>query len=206
MISICCTAESNVQRPWRMMSMQAPMEGVRVVKGAAVEASPSCTIGVSSISSMFSAHFAAPAAKAFPCFFCTASCSFLISFLARSTTAFMAAIWPQTPTSSPRVFRAWISSSTHCCCFETKSFLFRASSSFAFFEITICCCMASFLCSAIASSASAIASAFWPAEPALAPPKPLRSAMPTSLSFKAPTSFPPSPHISEWIFSLRLTA
>ena len=70
--SICCTAERRVHLPCRMMSTTwvrglcgllsqgippshrhdtELMDGVRVVKGAAVEASPSCTMGVSSMES-----------------------------------------------------------------------------------------------------------------------------------------------------------
>mmetsp|Transcript_33364 Transcript_33364/g.77494 ORF Transcript_33364/g.77494 Transcript_33364/m.77494 type:complete len:276 (-) Transcript_33364:632-1459(-) len=197
MICICCTADSNVHRPWRMMSTHALIDGVRVVNGAAVDASPSCTMGVSSMLSISPAHFAAPAAKALPCFFCMTSCSFLISPLSLPITAFIAPIWPQKPVSSPRCLRACISSSTHWVCLDIKSRLFLASSSFAFLDKACARCVASFRCSASASSASAIASWSFPSEPTLALPKPLRRARPTSASFKAPTSLPPSPHIRQ---------
>mmetsp|Transcript_36073 Transcript_36073/g.100109 ORF Transcript_36073/g.100109 Transcript_36073/m.100109 type:complete len:220 (-) Transcript_36073:2823-3482(-) len=189
-----------------MMSTHALIDGVRVVKGAAVDASPSCTMGVSSILSISPAHFAAPAAKALPCFFCIMSCSFLISFFNRPITAFIAPIWPQKPVSSPRCLRACISSSTHWVCLDIKSRLFRASSSFAFLDMACARCIASLRCSPSASSASAIASWSASVEPTLALPKPLRSANPTSASFKAPTSLPPSPHIKQKAFSLALTA
>mmetsp|Transcript_92877 Transcript_92877/g.267191 ORF Transcript_92877/g.267191 Transcript_92877/m.267191 type:complete len:279 (-) Transcript_92877:325-1161(-) len=199
MISICCTAERSVQRPCRMMSTQALMEGVRVVKGAAVEASPSCTMGISSMPSRPPTSLAAPAAKALPCFFCTCACSFAISFLRRTTTAFMADIWPMMPVSSPRWRRASISSSIHCCCLDIRSRFFRSNSSFAFFDMAWARSESSFRCSASASSASFTSSGFanWSfPPPTLALPKPLSRATPTSASLSAPTSFPPSPHIS----------
>mmetsp|Transcript_28822 Transcript_28822/g.82552 ORF Transcript_28822/g.82552 Transcript_28822/m.82552 type:complete len:225 (-) Transcript_28822:2919-3593(-) len=200
MICICWTADSSVQRPWRMMSTQAPIDGVRVVKGAAVEASPSCTMGVSSMPSISPAHLAAPAAKALPCFFCMTSCSFFISPFSRPMTDFMAPIWPQKPVSSPRVLLAASSSSTHCCCLDMRSRLFRESSSFAFFDRAWARCIASFRCSPRASSASAMASFSCSSPPTLALPKPLNSARPTSASLRAPTSLPPSPHMRQWAF------
>mmetsp|Transcript_89161 Transcript_89161/g.277178 ORF Transcript_89161/g.277178 Transcript_89161/m.277178 type:complete len:380 (+) Transcript_89161:913-2052(+) len=206
MICICCTADSSVQRPWRMMSTHAPMEGVRVVKGAAVLASPSCTMGVSSMPSISPAHLAAPAANALPCFFCIWSCSFLISFFSRPMTDFIAPIWPMKPTSSPRCLRAASSSSTHWVCRDMRSRRFRASSSFAFLESACARCIASFLCSPSASSASSTAFASGASRSTLALPKPLRSARPTSASLRAPTSLPPSPHIRQFAFSLFRTA
>mmetsp|Transcript_102202 Transcript_102202/g.329509 ORF Transcript_102202/g.329509 Transcript_102202/m.329509 type:complete len:382 (+) Transcript_102202:1003-2148(+) len=207
MICICCTAESKVQRPWRMISTHALIDGVRVVKGAAVEASPSWTMGVSSMLSISPAHLAAPAAKAFPCFFCIVSCSFLISARNRPMTAFIAPIWPQTPVSSPRCLRSVSSSSTHCCCLDMRSRLLRASSSLAFLERACARSMASLRCSASACSASGMevtdSSLLLPT---LALPKPLRSASPTSASLRAPTSFPPSPHMRQKAFWLHFTA
>mmetsp|Transcript_76483 Transcript_76483/g.216230 ORF Transcript_76483/g.216230 Transcript_76483/m.216230 type:complete len:269 (+) Transcript_76483:919-1725(+) len=145
MISICCTAESSVHRPWRMVSTHALIEGVRVVNGAAVEASPSWTMGVSSMLSRSLAIFAAPAANALPCFFCMSSCSFLSSPCRRLIVDFTAPIWLMMPISSPRSLLAWSSSSTHCCCFDMRSRLFRASSSFAFFDMLWAFVASSFL-------------------------------------------------------------
>mmetsp|Transcript_32384 Transcript_32384/g.85532 ORF Transcript_32384/g.85532 Transcript_32384/m.85532 type:complete len:230 (-) Transcript_32384:881-1570(-) len=202
MISICCTADSRVHRPCRMMSTHDEMDGVLLVKGAAMEASPSCTMGVSSIGSRSSAPqaLAAPAAKALPCFFCIISCSFLISSFRRPMTVFMAAIWPIMPVSSPRCPLASISSWTHCCCLDIRSLRFLSISSFAF--LAICCCFTVFslrwiskACSASATGPSLTAS--WSAAlSTLALPKPLSKARPTSASLRAPTSLPPSPHIS----------
>mmetsp|Transcript_71429 Transcript_71429/g.115244 ORF Transcript_71429/g.115244 Transcript_71429/m.115244 type:complete len:268 (-) Transcript_71429:2715-3518(-) len=198
MISICCTADSNVQRPCRMMSTHELIEGVRVVKGAAVEASPSWTIGVSSKASMPSAHLSDSAEKALPCFFCCTSCSFFISAVMRANTAFIALIWPITPVSSPRSLRFCISSSTHSCCLAMRPCRLRAISSLPFFAIACPRCCVCFLNSSSASSATAEVCDFsfsGASSETLALPKPLRSAKPTSASFSAPTSFPPSPHI-----------
>mmetsp|Transcript_62322 Transcript_62322/g.190447 ORF Transcript_62322/g.190447 Transcript_62322/m.190447 type:complete len:567 (+) Transcript_62322:848-2548(+) len=209
MISICCTADNKVHRPCRMMSTHALIDGVRVVNGAAVEASPNWTIGVSSIESISPAHFAAPAANALPCFFCICCCSFEISFRNLLTTVDIATMWPLTPVSSPRFRRASISSSIHSCCLDIRSRFFRAISSCAFFDIACAFCACSLRCSARASSASltssGLANSFSP-RPTLALPKPLRSARPTSASFKAPTSLPPSPHIKANACSLLRTA
>mmetsp|Transcript_84429 Transcript_84429/g.237362 ORF Transcript_84429/g.237362 Transcript_84429/m.237362 type:complete len:283 (-) Transcript_84429:293-1141(-) len=204
MISICWTADNSVHRPCRMMSTQALMLGVRVVKGAAVLASPSCTMGVSSMPSISPVHLAALATKAFPCFFCMISCSFLISVCNLPTATFMADIWPITPQSSPRFFLACSSSSIHCCCFDIRSLLFLFISSWAFFPMTCAFCICSCRCSANATSASLMSSFFAKASleppPTLALPKPLSKAKPTSASLRAPTSFPPSPHISACTF------
>mmetsp|Transcript_9897 Transcript_9897/g.29223 ORF Transcript_9897/g.29223 Transcript_9897/m.29223 type:complete len:408 (-) Transcript_9897:466-1689(-) len=206
MICICCTADSSVQRPWRMMSMQALIEGVRQVNGAAVEASPSWTMGVSSMLSMSPAHLAAPAAKALPCFDCMASCSFLISPRSRPITDFMAPIWPMKPVSSPRWRRAASSSSTHCCCLDMRSRRFRPSSSLAFLARACARWDSSLRCSARAPSASATSISV---SPTLALPKPLSSARPTSASLSAPTSLPPSPHMRQcaccWPRTVRMT-
>mmetsp|Transcript_40899 Transcript_40899/g.96049 ORF Transcript_40899/g.96049 Transcript_40899/m.96049 type:complete len:212 (-) Transcript_40899:2962-3597(-) len=211
MICICCTALKSVHLPCRMMSMHGLMDGERLVKGAAVDASPSCTIGVSSRPSRsLRADFAAPAAKALPCFFCILSCSFFISSLSRAYTALTAAMWPITPVSSPRCLLASISSSTHSCCFETSSRRFRAKSSPAFFDTACCLCAISFFCSAKALSASTLSSAScspsFLSPLTFALPKPLRRAMPTSASRRAPTSLPPSPHIMVETFWLAFTA
>mmetsp|Transcript_33413 Transcript_33413/g.95896 ORF Transcript_33413/g.95896 Transcript_33413/m.95896 type:complete len:301 (-) Transcript_33413:2905-3807(-) len=200
-ISICCTAESSVQRPCLMMSTHALIEGVRVVKGAAVEASPSWTMGNSSAimaSRSPAAFLAAPAAKALPCFFCMSACSFWISSFILPTTDFIADICAITPTSSPRSRRAWSSSSIHCCCFDMRSRFFRSISSLAFFDMAWARSAFSLRCSASASSASLISSGFASCPsppPTFAFPKPLSKAKPTSASFRAPTSLPPSPHI-----------
>mmetsp|Transcript_97181 Transcript_97181/g.173124 ORF Transcript_97181/g.173124 Transcript_97181/m.173124 type:complete len:330 (-) Transcript_97181:2576-3565(-) len=209
MICICCTAERSVQRPWRMISTTEPMEGVLVVKGAAVEASPSWTIGVSISSrpSIPSVHLAAPAAKALPCFFCCNSCSFLSSVCRRAMTVFIAAKLPMTPVSSPRSFRFSSSSASHSCCLDIKSLRFLSISTFDFCAISIAFFEVSFRTSSRASSALStfsFAGAF--EESTLAFPKPLSSARPTSASFSAPTSFPPSPHMKEYAFSHFRTA
>mmetsp|Transcript_49803 Transcript_49803/g.132106 ORF Transcript_49803/g.132106 Transcript_49803/m.132106 type:complete len:279 (+) Transcript_49803:797-1633(+) len=195
MISICWTADNNVHLPCLTMSMQAPMDGVRVVKGAAVDASPNCTIGVSSIASNSLVILAAPAAMELPCFFWTACCSLASSVFILLITFAMAPNCALKPTSSPLALLACNSSSTHCCCLDIRSLLLRANSSDAFFEATCARAAVSFLCSANAVSASSTSFKSSATSPALAFPKPLRRAMPTSASFKAPTSLPPSPHI-----------
>mmetsp|Transcript_14786 Transcript_14786/g.44425 ORF Transcript_14786/g.44425 Transcript_14786/m.44425 type:complete len:232 (+) Transcript_14786:999-1694(+) len=210
MISICCTADRSVHRPCRMMSTHEEMDGVLLVKGAAMEASPSCTMGMSppSIWSISPAHLAAPAAKAVPCFFCSMSCSFLISSFRRPMTVFIADIWPIIPQSSPRCRLASISSSTHCCCLPIRSFRLRSISSLAFLPISICFATFSLRWISNASSASVaapscVASSDPPALSTLALPKPLSKARPTSASLSAPTSLPPSPHIrvqASWNF------
>mmetsp|Transcript_89567 Transcript_89567/g.142533 ORF Transcript_89567/g.142533 Transcript_89567/m.142533 type:complete len:205 (-) Transcript_89567:168-782(-) len=198
-ICICCTAERRVHRPCRMISTTELMDGVRVVKGAAVEASPNCTMGVSSTESKPSAHLAAPAAKAVPCFFCCNSCSFFISVCSRPMTDFMAENWAMTPTSSPRALRFSSSSWIHSCCLETKSFRLRSISTLDFCMISCAFCWFSFRTASKASSAfptSAFCSSWFLAS-TLAFPKPLNRARPTSASLSAPTSLPPSPHMKE---------
>ena len=60
-VCCCCSAESSVQRPWRTRSTTARTDGARDVNGAATDASPGLTIGMSVSLDMSSRAFEAPA-------------------------------------------------------------------------------------------------------------------------------------------------
>eukprot|EP00965_Chrysotila_dentata_P107803 3560754-Pleurochrysis_carterae.AAC.3 len=112
------------------MSTQERMEGSFEVNGAAMEASPSLTIGMAvsvSIASMPSPIIAACPARPMPYFLLSAACSARIAACTRPYMALAAPICAAKPVS-PRAARAAISSCSHCCCIDVISAFLRASS------------------------------------------------------------------------------
>ena len=114
--STCCIwiAETSVQRPWRMMSTADRTEGIRDVNGAAMDASPSFTCGVSmssapSISCIICANpgccIAPPRAR------WRSAARRLVSATMRDVAAFMALNCAH---CSPAAVRFSSSSSNHC--------------------------------------------------------------------------------------------
>mmetsp|Transcript_10697 Transcript_10697/g.17146 ORF Transcript_10697/g.17146 Transcript_10697/m.17146 type:complete len:258 (+) Transcript_10697:1012-1785(+) len=104
----CCIwmADTSVQRPWRMMSTAERTEGMREVNGAAIEASPSFTWGVSmsSMPSISCIICVNPGlAMAPPAAFCRAACRCFCSFTMRIVHAFMA---PNCAHASPLAVRS----------------------------------------------------------------------------------------------------
>mmetsp|Transcript_1832 Transcript_1832/g.8183 ORF Transcript_1832/g.8183 Transcript_1832/m.8183 type:complete len:236 (+) Transcript_1832:944-1651(+) len=205
-------ADTSVHRPCRMMSTALRTEGTREVNGAAIEASPSFTCGVSmssapSISCIICEN---PGTPPPPFALARSACLRLVSVIMRPVAAFMALNWAH---CSPAAVRRVSSSSNQAFWSWTSSFwsAFRAAASRARASFTLAACSLtrSIFCakvSALASVGTVTAllsfASFLSSSPAgvtflvLAPPKPLRSATPTCACLSAPTSLAPSPHMN----------
>merc|ERR1740130_515862 len=212
-ICCCCTVETSVQWPCRTMSRQERMLASLEVKGAAIEASPSLTMGVPTSASSSSAMPGVLSASAAP-YFCASACfSLFSSACMRATTAGIAPSCALKPVS-PRRARASISSLSHCGCSLAISAFRLANSAACSLAIATRSAMPALPCAASAASEPAASPPPWPAPPpppspssscapplisfrsTLALPKPERSETPTSADLSAPTSLPPSPHMS----------
>mmetsp|Transcript_57430 Transcript_57430/g.150815 ORF Transcript_57430/g.150815 Transcript_57430/m.150815 type:complete len:391 (+) Transcript_57430:1513-2685(+) len=201
-ICCCCTVETSVQWPCRIISTHERIDGSLEVKGAAMDASPNLTIGNSPVSPSIMSSCAADA-PATPCFCASACCSLASSWRSRVETAMVAPSCAETPVS-PRAARAATSSSSHCRCLPISSARFALNSAACTLALSARFLASSADCASSAFSASAAA---LPSLPLSAPsllsaftlPKPESSEMPTSAVLSAPTSLPPSPHMSTFL-------
>mmetsp|Transcript_41840 Transcript_41840/g.98010 ORF Transcript_41840/g.98010 Transcript_41840/m.98010 type:complete len:819 (-) Transcript_41840:1372-3828(-) len=184
-----------------MMSTHERIEGSFEVKGAAMDASPSLTIGsatsASRPSSCSDISAACPATPT-PYFLASAFRSSTIAFCTRAYMALAAPICPPKP-DSPRAARARSSSWSHCCCLAWISFFFRSISTLNCDAASFCFAWSSVCCFASLSSADSPPSTLGPPPDSslatLALPNPVSSDTPTWADLSAPTSLPPSPHI-----------
>mmetsp|Transcript_38303 Transcript_38303/g.63553 ORF Transcript_38303/g.63553 Transcript_38303/m.63553 type:complete len:259 (-) Transcript_38303:2112-2888(-) len=199
MICCCCNALSSVQRPWRMRSTTLRTDGLRDVNGAATDASPGRTM--TSCMSILEAISSTPAPAGAPCKgYCllTSSVSRFISSLIRPITVPNTWMLALNPVDSPRAARAASSSCTNSCCRDISSFclLARMALRVAMTLAALWLCSAACLFSNSSLSPAVSSSVAVLRLDVLAFPYPQRSAIPTEACFNAPTSLPPSPHIS----------
>mmetsp|Transcript_26760 Transcript_26760/g.67323 ORF Transcript_26760/g.67323 Transcript_26760/m.67323 type:complete len:383 (-) Transcript_26760:2565-3713(-) len=200
MICCCWTVLTSVQRPWRTMSRTELMDGILEVNGAAIDASPSLTIGIMSADS----SRAARPSSGFLClgaFFMSSTWCSRSSLLMSIITCLMAPMLAIIPVW-PNWARRFISASSRCGWLDISSFFFLAMPSVKRFLCTAALAAISFWLAL--SFSSGLRSSFGLSLPspcssellsAFMLPKPLSSARPTSACFRAPTSLPPSPHI-----------
>mmetsp|Transcript_87148 Transcript_87148/g.247090 ORF Transcript_87148/g.247090 Transcript_87148/m.247090 type:complete len:327 (-) Transcript_87148:231-1211(-) len=135
-----------------------------------------------------------------PCFVSYSFISRFSSFVNLDSTVFTAPAWAMMPLS-PRAALASISSCSHCLWRVLSSFCFSQRCAWrALFESFVRFDSAS--CSSFSTSSAGFAPSSAPAlslpavSVVLTLPYPASSARPTSDCFSAPTSLPPSPHIS----------
>mmetsp|Transcript_2395 Transcript_2395/g.7004 ORF Transcript_2395/g.7004 Transcript_2395/m.7004 type:complete len:200 (+) Transcript_2395:1141-1740(+) len=126
MICCCCSAESRVQRPWRIRSTMLRTEGLRLVKGAATLASPGRTKGRSESapsSAVILARASFCASYTLPCRAWRRRRSSLSSLRMRLVTCLRISTCAQTPFSRPCcarasraswIHRAWLAWSSFC--------------------------------------------------------------------------------------------
>mmetsp|Transcript_67444 Transcript_67444/g.119581 ORF Transcript_67444/g.119581 Transcript_67444/m.119581 type:complete len:331 (-) Transcript_67444:2557-3549(-) len=126
------------------------------------------------------------------------SCSRRSASLNLPMATTMAAICALKPPGSPRCARACSSSWIQICCCATSSFCLRARTAL---RVAITSAWRNFISSACRLSISSLSA---PSSPllfmsaVLAFPYPQSRAIPTVACLRAPTSLPPSPHISTW--------
>mmetsp|Transcript_27225 Transcript_27225/g.79339 ORF Transcript_27225/g.79339 Transcript_27225/m.79339 type:complete len:394 (-) Transcript_27225:926-2107(-) len=214
MICCCWSALSSVHRPWRIRLTTERIEGIRDVKGAATLASPGRTMGTVASSRPWSGSAFSPSveSKTLPYLRFRAWASLVISCRTRSETFFTASIMPIGPTGRPASWRRCSSSWIQVCCCFMISCRFLSRSALRTLAASLLR-LSSFLACAFSSSSArdppsaapsaspgtmALASGAPASSVVLALPYPDSNARPTSACFSAPTSLPPSPHMSTW--------
>mmetsp|Transcript_5499 Transcript_5499/g.12146 ORF Transcript_5499/g.12146 Transcript_5499/m.12146 type:complete len:211 (-) Transcript_5499:495-1127(-) len=193
-----------------MISTQCFIDGALDVKAAAVDASPGLTIGMPGSNAFCLSLADLPGVVSYTFPFLTSNSFNAVcrSLVYLDSVVLTADAWAIKPVS-PFLARASISSSSHifcrACsstCFSWRNFFLCFCSSLVLFCRAFCLsfsdCSASFvgLASAFPLSLSgADVSAVCAPSSVLTLPYPPSNARPTSACFKAPTSFPPSPHM-----------
>mmetsp|Transcript_9976 Transcript_9976/g.24390 ORF Transcript_9976/g.24390 Transcript_9976/m.24390 type:complete len:273 (+) Transcript_9976:1144-1962(+) len=197
--STCCIwmVDTRVHRPCRTMSSTDRMEGSLEVKGAAMLASPSFTMGSSPVSwsparSVASAAACAVKALLPPIFNCASSLRRFTSAVPSATDCLRALKVAQPSPARVYSSTSWLYRSI-CHCFISSAFFLRSVA------ITVAFSLALRISSSPRfhfSSAVSWTVFFSPSLAVLAPPNPESRASPTCACLRAPTSLAPSPHMS----------